>query len=544
MSDYNNIGGCSPAQVMNLNYPINDISTIEIWPSDSCKYCNDELQYSYSVDGVCWSCYMSYEDALASTVELSSDFYLRIKVNGPITTVTDSDEETTDYTTQLESGFTFSYCTSSTSSNTYSPYSNLDGALALQAQLAETVACMFGIPIYYFKLTPNVGSKDITFKEYALYDVESVKQIKLLIADGTMPSSKPEFSDFGLDWQSDWETEISKSQFATAFGNNAQPMEGDLIYIPMMKRMWMVNEAYEEKNGNLMWMSTTFKVALVKYQEKRSVDLGDTQSMVDNFVKTKYEDLFGDEESINSGIEATEGPKYAANGPLPVYESDACRKYVTSAGIDFSSTNLYYKGTLIADSCYKYTNPDILTTQIVYQRKYCGEMGTMSFIFYPNSTTYSGNLITLAGLKLNIEQNTRYCTLTLMNNPTTKLTVKAGATYFVYLRWSKELNVIEFVAAPYVYPDGIALYKLQPQHYSFNLDNPYRSVSKYTVEMTQYEKKDVILRGFNGTITNFKVFDVYDDNVSEILQMFPTHQHLIINDTARKLIDMHGQSMS
>jgi hypothetical protein len=131
-----------------------------------------------------------------------------------------------------------------------------------------------------------------------------------------------------------------------------------------------------------------------------------------------------------------------------------------------------------------------------------------------------------------------------MNNPTTKLTVKAGATYFVYLRWSKELNVIEFVAAPYVYPDGIALYKLQPQHYSFNLDNPYRSVSKYTVEMTQYEKKDVILRGFNGTITNFKVFDVYDDNVSEILQMFPTHQHLIINDTARKLIDMHGQSMS
>jgi hypothetical protein len=62
--------------------------------------------------------------------------------------------------------------------------------------------------------------------------------------------------------------------------------------------------------------------------------------------------------------------------------------------------------------------------------------------------------------------------------------------------------------------------------------------------MTQYEKKDVILRGFNGTITNFKVFDVYDDNVSEILQMFPTHQHLIINDTARKLIDMHGQSMS
>ena len=82
--------------------------------------------------------------------------------------------------------------------------------------------------------------------------------------------------------------------FATAFGITAQPMEGDLIYIPMMKRMWMVNEAYEEKNGSLMWNNTTFKLALVKYQEKGSVDLGDFDSTIDSLVKTKYEDLFGD----------------------------------------------------------------------------------------------------------------------------------------------------------------------------------------------------------------------------------------------------------
>ena len=39
------------------------------------------------------------------------------------------------------------------------------------------------------------------------------------------------------------------------------------------------------------------------------------------------------------------------------------------------------------------------------------------------------------------------------------------------------------------------------------------------------------------------VFDVYNDSISEILQMFPNHQHLIINDTARKVLDMHGVSM-
>lgn len=126
--------------------------------------------------------------------------------------------------------------------------------MSLVQLLTESVSCMIGIPIYYFKLSANAKSKDITFKEYALMDVESVKQIKLIISDGQMPSSKPEFNDWGIDWQSDWETEISKSAFATAFGPTAQPLEGDLIYIPMMKRMWMVNEAYEEKKKHLCGM--------------------------------------------------------------------------------------------------------------------------------------------------------------------------------------------------------------------------------------------------------------------------------------------------
>ena len=127
---------------------------------------------------------------------------------------------------------------------------------------------MTGIPCYYIKLNPDVNSKDMTFKEYTLFGVEAIKQLKIIIADNQMPSSKPEFNDWGIDFQADWETEITKGSFATAFGPTAQPMEGDLIYIPMMKRMWMVNGAYEEKKDAFMWIATTFKLSLVKYQEK------------------------------------------------------------------------------------------------------------------------------------------------------------------------------------------------------------------------------------------------------------------------------------
>ena len=35
----------------------------------------------------------------------------------------------------------------------------------------------------------------------------------------------------------------------------------------MMKRMWEVNSAYDEKNTGLMWRSTTWKLQLVKYND-------------------------------------------------------------------------------------------------------------------------------------------------------------------------------------------------------------------------------------------------------------------------------------
>ena len=321
--------GCSPAQVINLGFAINDISTVEVYNNCDCKYDNNELQYAYSLDNICWTCYMSYDEILKMTITLKQDFYIRIKIKNVVGYLIVDNNKTNDYSTQIFQGFDFKLDNCANNKNMFNPYANLDCAISLQTQLAETVACMFGVPIYYFKLAPNQGSKDITFKEYALMDVEAVKQIKLIIKDGQMPSSKPEFTEFGLDWQADWETEISKGMFATAFGMKAQPMEGDLIYIPMMKRMWMVNGAYEEKNENLMWNSTTFRLMLVKYQEKASVNLGDTEELVDSFVKNKYEDLFGDEENVGSGSDAVDAPLYASNNLYAVFESDATRKYVS-----------------------------------------------------------------------------------------------------------------------------------------------------------------------------------------------------------------------
>ena len=527
-----NLGNCNPTQIVNINFPIDDPNRIVINNECNEAYDRGSMLYGYSLDNVCWSCYMSWDDLLKNTIDLNGDFYLRMKINDIIGNITDDGTPTTDYTTQLSSDFQLTNC-ENLSPNTFNPYANLDDAVNLQTQLTETVSCMFGIPIYYFKLKPDSGSKDITFKEYALMNVAAVKQIKLIITDGTMPSSKPEFADFGLEFQTDWETEISKVSFATAFGINEQPMEGDFIYIPMMKRMWMVSGAYEEKNGSLMWNATTFKVMLVKYQEKGSVDLQDQEAFVNTLVKNKYDDLFGDDNrsTFDSSTAHTEAPIAAQNTLYPVYESDALRKYVTCDTVFFESENMYYKGTLIADSRYKFNRNDI-ESKIIYQYKYCGVSAAISFIIYPYISEEYDAIIHQNGIEAEIYTNIY---------PNNRLKINSGSFYFIVIRWDMNMNLFDMSAYLYTYNQNVPAYKLTSAHYYFDIDNPVMQINDhFNDELIDNDGHDIYLSNFYGTITNFKVFDIYNDNVSELLQMYPTHQHLIVNDTARRINGNNG----
>ena len=527
---------CNPIQIVNVNMALNDIDGLNIFDNCNVNYDLTNTLIAYSIDGVCWSCFMGYDSFLKNTADLDSDFYVKFKINGIVGGVTE-DDEPVDYSTSLDSGFNFSYCSTNSSSNLYSPYSNMESAIGLQSQMVENVACMFGIPIYYFKLEPETNSADVTFKEYTLLNVKDVKQIKMVITDNQMPSSKPEFNDWGLDWQTDWETEISKGMFATAFGPTAQPQEGDLIYVPMMKRMWMVNEAYEEKKDAFMWNATTFKVTLVKYQQKDSVDLGFSESMVESLVKNKYDDLFGNNEELDSNQPTLDSPKYNPNSLYSVAESDAFRKYISTNTISFLNGILYYKGTMIADN--KYMLSSLKESTIVYQKTFCGDDGTLSFIIKPIPSKFTGTLIEVAGISVSISQDIDKCILSLDNVESCSIEIENNETWFVYLRWSKQMNTIEFSGAKYVHGD-IPLYKLQNHHWWFDIDNAITSVSKYSIEMQQGTKGEIIMHSFNGEITNIKVFEIYIGNVSEILQMYPNNQHLLVNDTARKLIAGDG----
>lgn len=540
---YQNISStlCNPPQVLNLNYAVNDFSNISIYNNDNVKINNECLEWSYSIDGVTWSCWLTYNDAGNILFELSTDYFIKIKVKDTIYKVFYDDTELTDYSVSLEKCFDFNSLTDS-NPNTFNPYAMVSNAMGLYQYLTETINNIIGIPIYYIKLTPNQGSKDITFKEYALMDVEDIKQIKLIIQDGQMPSSKPEFSDFGFDFSTDWETQLSKSMFATAFGDTAKPMEGDLVYIPMMKRMWMVNGAYEEKNEGFMWQTPFFNISLVKYEEKGSVDLGGAQAFVDSLVQTKYEDLFGKDENNISGIDFVSSPAKAADPVYRVFDSDAVRKYVKmsngneSINAKLISNPLYNKNTLICENMYDWTEL-FEESFISYQKQFCGNDATVSFIISLGTKYCTGNLFNIGRVNVNIDINPIITTISILD--LIQLELESGKTYFIYLRWSKNMNIIDITAAEYKHPD-MPEYLIQPYNYFFDLNASKHTAVKYNMELDQQEYNDVIMYSFDGKITNIKVYNKYIDNISELLQMFPTNQYLIINDVARKFVELPG----
>lgn len=534
--------GCAPAQVVSVNDAVNDFSTIQLYNSNGSEINKECLEYSYSLDGVNWSCWLSYNDAGKLLFEIESDYFTKIKVNDAIGKVTIDNVDTENYSTSLFTCFDFTQL-SKVTNNLYNPYQNIGNALGLYQSLSDMVTNVVGIPIYYIKLKPNQNSKDITFKEYTLYDVDSIKQIKLVVKDGTMPSSKPEFSEFGFDFSTEWETEISKSTFATAFGDNAKPMEGDLIYIPMMKRMWLVSNSYDEKNEGLMWQSTVFKVLLSKYEEKGSVDLGDAQNFVDSLVQSKYEDLFGNDENKIAGLDFVSAPESSSVALYPIFESDAVRSYVKhSNGLKDINAKLvsfqtYTNNILISENAYDWTGL-LDESFVIYQKQFCGEDGTISFIIQPKTNFCKGTLMSVANIRVDIDMTPAETVISINDLVSIKLT--PTKTYFVYARWSRNMNIIELSAAEYMKPENMPSYLVQPFHYKYALDKLITSTNKYDIELWQQEKKDVTLYSFDGKITNIKVFTKYIDAVTEILQMYPTNGNILINDTARKFVEMTG----
>jgi hypothetical protein len=499
--------------------------------------------FSWSNDTICWTEWVNYTTYKKIAKNIENDFYLRILFDSSLGKVSINNMETKCYTVCLYNSNPFleDLCTE----NLFNPYVNLDCALQLQQQLANSVICMLGIPIYYFRVLPQKDTADYSFKEYVMHNVESVKQMKMMIQDGTMPSSKPQFTDLDFDWEVDWEVELSKSHFAQAFGDTSFPKQRDFIYVPMMNRMWEVNSAYDEKNEGLMWKSTTWKLGLIKWNEKTNVEQGNFEDFIDNLVINTYDNVFAElEENEQARTTATtqlERPQYTANNIDNVFIQDAIRKQMTKNTIKIIEKQYNHGSIIVAKNIYHMSDNSLIT----YQKGYCGEEGVLSFIIDRSDIKTSDYKTIISFGNICIETNGKNIKF---GDAIASLT-KGSTDYLVICKWSRKSFVQEVVAYPYTVPSNLPSYRIKPEMYKFDLSIIEENGScQYNNDNISEKPQEVVLIGNENLlkITNIKLINKYlnkEQAIKESLKYTTTYEGCVFNDLARPLDTGEGYSI-
>lgn len=226
---------------------------------------------------------------------------------------------------------------------TFDPYA-VNRGIALYQDLSGMVNNMFGHVVSYWRISPQMRSKDIVFKEYTIYQAEPEKCIKVLVPNNEFPDSKLNFGPFGIDFEQPFEVHIDRKYWEDFFGKNTMPQKRDVIYFHINNRIFEIQSSYVYRD--FMQQPLYFKVSLIKYQPKSDTYIPDeTQNILDELTLTT-EELFGEE--MKSEIERITKPQQYVT---ITHDSDPVREKVLRS-LPITKWDFYNNWTLIFEHYY------------------------------------------------------------------------------------------------------------------------------------------------------------------------------------------------
>jgi hypothetical protein len=167
----------------------------------------------------------------------------------------------------------------------FQPYNLMNPAINFYREAACAVSEMFGHCVRYFKTQADTASADAVLKEYSLFNVTDVKDIKIMVPDNTFPDNSISFLPYDMDFGEGIEIHIVRDHFERAFGVDDLPEQKDYLYFPLIDRMFEVHSAYLYRD--FMMSQVYYKVMLYKWQDKLNVmrDIKEINDYVDNLTE-------------------------------------------------------------------------------------------------------------------------------------------------------------------------------------------------------------------------------------------------------------------
>jgi hypothetical protein len=205
---------------------------------------------------------------------------------------------------------------------TFKPYA-VNKAVNLYNDLSFMVNKIFGFEVNYYSVQPQARGRDVSLREYTLFDVVDEKCVKIMVPNNQFPDNKINFDPFGLQFEEPFEIHIDKRYFEEMFGKGSQPRKRDIIYFPLTNRIYEINSMYLFRD--FMYSPIYFKIELKKYQPKSNTYFQDPayKEELDGITLTT-ESLFGEEISA----EEKKIAKPQQYGTINTLTQDPVREYI------------------------------------------------------------------------------------------------------------------------------------------------------------------------------------------------------------------------
>ena len=161
-----------------------------------------------------------------------------------------------------------------------------------QSKLNSWIQNTLSTPVTYFKISGVDTSRDVILNEFGIYEGSEGVCLGVHIKDNIIPTEKPEYKEWGLDWES-FEIEISVKTFSDVYGKGVTPTVGDFLYIKSVNRMYSVLSFFTERD--VAGEPTSYTLKLSTYEGKKSIINEPSVTETLENVLTHTEEIFSKE---------------------------------------------------------------------------------------------------------------------------------------------------------------------------------------------------------------------------------------------------------
>ena len=245
-------------------------------------------------------------------------------------------------------------------------------------------------------------------------------------------------------------------------------------------------------------------------------------------------------------------------------KSDFIRQQFTKSTIRVIDKQYNHGSLVVAKNMYQFLQQGEKCF-ISYQKGYCGEDATLSFIISTNGEKLDDKqtLISFGNSEIKNKQNIEIqcdgynvflenASASLKKENASASLEKLNQTnvctdYLVICKWSRKNAVKEIFAFPYVGPVDVPSYQVRPEMYKFDFEaTDAESLKEYNNDYIAKEQQRVIVHGNAFLLTNIKLYNSYmsnEDAIKESLKYTTKSKLCVFNDVARPIDSGNGFSV-